>query len=333
MESLATTIRFVTLNCRTLSSEHKQATLGRLLQYFCVPFAALQETRIRDRPVVSIENYTIYCGDADENKRTSDNGDRLVDLCEQTGFIIASASFHVYEESSTPSAHVAETRKKLCEKQIQDAAKKTHPVIEPKKKLAFASAKTKSTCNSVYVARSTGDFNQEKRLRRKLHRQLQEDHDKDGKMRRCSPVLNAANGVAIGEATLPIWREHFKTLLSRQAPSAPELEYVHRPKYVVNEEPPIESKVLVAHSAFLDRLIKHREETTRDEQAGFRPGRSTIDQVFIVRRNLAAVFKANAVVIGVRQGAMAGPFLFTFATDDIMRRTVDQCPADIVLAP
>ncbi|KAK6757199.1 hypothetical protein RB195_015180 [Necator americanus] len=34
----------------------------------------------------------------------------------------------------------------------------------------------------------------------------------------------------------------------------------------------------------LDRLIKHREETTRDEQAGFRPGRPTIDQVFIVRR-------------------------------------------------
>ncbi|KAK6740909.1 hypothetical protein RB195_009016 [Necator americanus] len=64
---------------------------------------------MRDRPVVSIENYTIYCGDADENKmvivgidanakmgleqqsdvlgiwyyaaeRTSDNGDRVVDL-------------------------------------------------------------------------------------------------------------------------------------------------------------------------------------------------------------------------------------------------------------
>ncbi|KAK6729736.1 hypothetical protein RB195_006657 [Necator americanus] len=35
----------------------------------------------------------------------------------------------------------------------------------------------------------------------------------------------------------------------------------------------------------------------------------------------------------VRQGAVAGPFLFNFAIDDIMRRTVDQCPADIVLAP
>ncbi|KAK6749092.1 hypothetical protein RB195_001599 [Necator americanus] len=38
------------------------------------------------------------------------------------------------------------------------------------------------------------------------------------------------------------------------------------------------------------------------------------------------------VVTGVRQGAVAGPFLFNF-NDDIMRRTVDQCPADIVLAP
>ncbi|KAK6757363.1 hypothetical protein RB195_015281 [Necator americanus] len=68
LESLATTIRFVTLNCRTLSSEVQQAALSRLLRYLCVAFAALQETRMRDRPVISIENYTIYCGDADENK-------------------------------------------------------------------------------------------------------------------------------------------------------------------------------------------------------------------------------------------------------------------------
>ncbi|KAK6735975.1 hypothetical protein RB195_018939 [Necator americanus] len=40
----------------------------------------------------------------------------------------------------------------------------------------------------------------------------------------------------------------------------------------------------VLERIILDRLIKHCEETTRDEQAGFRPGRSTIDQVFIVRR-------------------------------------------------
>ncbi|KAK6742682.1 hypothetical protein RB195_010127 [Necator americanus] len=40
----------------------------------------------------------------------------------------------------------------------------------------------------------------------------------------------------------------------------------------------------VLERIILSRLIKHLEETTRDEQAGFRPGRSTIDQVFIVRR-------------------------------------------------
>ncbi|KAK6757532.1 hypothetical protein RB195_015382 [Necator americanus] len=68
MESLTTTIRFVTLNCRTLSSELQQAALSRLLRHLCVPFAALQETRMRDRSVISIENYTIYCGDADENR-------------------------------------------------------------------------------------------------------------------------------------------------------------------------------------------------------------------------------------------------------------------------
>ncbi|KAK6745273.1 hypothetical protein RB195_011786 [Necator americanus] len=334
MESLAATIRFVTLNCRPLSSELQQAALSRLLRYLCVPFAALQETRMRDRPVISIENYTIYCGDADE---------------------------------------------------IKDAARETLPVLLPRKKFAFASAKTKSTYNSVCVARSAGDFNQEKRLRRKLRRQLQQDRDTEwtsramefektwedrnsrkayavlkqysGKMKRCFPVLNTANGVAVGEATLPIWKEHFKTLLNRLAPSASELKHVHRPTYAVNEGPPTESEVLVCiqkmknrksggddrisaemlkyfppseiremtkiirsiwideripdswrHAIIiplhkklsvtdprnyrgisllrvmykvldriiLDRFIKHREETTGDEQAGFHPGRSTM---------------------------------------------------------
>ncbi|KAK6726307.1 hypothetical protein RB195_004553 [Necator americanus] len=274
-----------------------------------------------------------------------------------------------------------------------DAARETLPVLLPRKKFAFASAETKSTYNSVCVTRSAGDFNQEKRLRRNLRRQLQQDRDNEwtsramesekawedrnprkayallkqysGKMKRCSPVLNTANGVAVGEATLPIWKEHFKTLLNRLAPSAPELEHVHRSTYAVNEGPPTESEVLVCiqkmkngksggddgisaemlkylppsgihemtkiirsiwvderipdswrhaiiiplhkklsvtdprnyrrisllrvmykvlERIILDRLIKHREETTRDEQAGFRPGRSTIDQVFIARR-------------------------------------------------
>ncbi|KAK6743212.1 hypothetical protein RB195_010461 [Necator americanus] len=152
--------------------------------------------------------------------------------------------------------------------------------------------------------------------------------------------------------------------------------------------------VLLAQERIItDRLIKHREETTRDEQAGLRPGPSTIDHVFIVRRvieiwqryskpmqlaflDFEAAFDSphrgrilNAlradgvpgkfvhllddmnqrttaavrtpvgcttpfeVVTGVRQGAVAGPFLFNFAIDYIMRRTVDQFPADIVLAP
>ncbi|KAK6730301.1 hypothetical protein RB195_007019 [Necator americanus] len=60
---------------------------------------------------------------------------------------------------------------------IQDAAKETFLVPLPRKKFAFTSAETNSTYNSVCVARSSGDFNQEKRLRRKLRRQLQQDHD------------------------------------------------------------------------------------------------------------------------------------------------------------
>ncbi|KAK6734650.1 hypothetical protein RB195_018065 [Necator americanus] len=284
-------------------------------------------------------------------------------------------------------------------------------------------------------------------------------------MKSCSPVLNTANGVAVGEATLPIWREHLKSLLNRLAPSALELEHVHRPAYAANEEPPTESEVLVciqkmkngksggddgisaemlkylppsgiremtkiicsiwideriadswrhviiplhkklsvtdprnyrrilllrvmykvSERIILDRLIKHREETTRDEQAGFRPGRSTIDQMLIVRRvieiwrryskpmqlaflDFEAAFDSphrsrllNAlradgvpgkfvrllddmnqrtiaavrtpagcttpfeVVTGVRQVAVAEPFLFNFAIDEIMRTVDSTC--------
>ncbi|KAK6752199.1 hypothetical protein RB195_003552 [Necator americanus] len=83
------------------------------------------------------------------------------------------------------SIHVGvRTRKKLSDadsftKCIQDAAGEKLPVLLPRKKFAFASAETKSTYNSVCVARSVGDFNQEKRLRRKLRRQLQQDRDNE----------------------------------------------------------------------------------------------------------------------------------------------------------
>ncbi|KAK6765297.1 hypothetical protein RB195_025287 [Necator americanus] len=41
-------------------------------------------------------------------------------------------------------------------------------------------------------------------------------------------------------------------------------------------------------------------------------------------RTPAGYSTAFEVITGVRQGAVAGPFLFNFAIDDIMRRTVDQ---------
>ncbi|KAK6762450.1 hypothetical protein RB195_023246 [Necator americanus] len=64
-------------------------------------------------------------------------------------------------------------------------------------------------------------------------------------MKRCSPVLNTASGVAVGEATLPNWRKHFKTLVNRQVLLAPELEHVHRPTYAVNEKALSESEILL----------------------------------------------------------------------------------------
>ncbi|KAK6760404.1 hypothetical protein RB195_021754 [Necator americanus] len=141
-----------------------------------------------------------------------------------------------------------------------DAAKETLLIQMPQKKFAIASAETKSTYNLVCVARNTGDLNQEKRLRRKLCRQLQQDRDNEwtsrankfekvwedknprkayvplkqysGKMKRCSPVLSITSGVAVGEAILPIRWNHFKTLLNRKTPSALGLG----PICAVNEE-------------------------------------------------------------------------------------------------
>ncbi|KAK6761000.1 hypothetical protein RB195_022175 [Necator americanus] len=51
---------------------------------------------------------------------------------------------------------------------IKDASKKTSLVSAPMKKFTFAFAETIPTYNSVFVARTTGDFRKGKRLGRML---------------------------------------------------------------------------------------------------------------------------------------------------------------------
>ncbi|KAK6736461.1 hypothetical protein RB195_019257 [Necator americanus] len=112
----------------------------------------------------------------------------------------------------------------------------------------------------------------------------------------------------------------------------------------------------VLERIILDRLTRHREETKRYKQAGFpgfdSPHRGRLLNAFradgvpgklvrllddMIQRTTAVRTPAGCttpfeVVTGVRQGAVAGPFLFNFPIDDIMRGTVDQCHADIILA-
>ncbi|KAK6764282.1 hypothetical protein RB195_024557 [Necator americanus] len=358
---------FVTLNCRTLSSELQQAALSRLLRYFCVPFAALQEKRMRDRPVIGIENYTIYCGDADENKvggcaiavrndyknvveefrstssrcaflrlrdrkgrklwivsahaptetaadnskdafydelsalmskipsqqvvivgleqqsdvlgkwyypekRTSDNGDRLVNLCEQTGLMASTFERNHRRHQLTCSttfwrgtflSQISEilelfgtSRSTLTTSQFLLSFKirfhKRNRGVPLQPKIDMAGLKDdclhekklrrqlQQDCDNEWTSRAM-EFEKSWEYRNPRKAYAQPKHY-SGKMKRCSPVFNTANGVVVGEATLPICRE---TLLNRLAPSAPELEHVHRSTYAVNEEPPTESEVLV----------------------------------------------------------------------------------------
>ncbi|KAK6735356.1 hypothetical protein RB195_018516 [Necator americanus] len=56
-------------------------------------------------------------------------------------------------------------------------------------------------------------------------------------------------------------------------------------------------------------------------------------QITAAVRTAAGYTTPFKVVTEVRQGVVAGPFLFPSPVDDIMRRTVDRCPADIIVAP
>ena len=60
---------------------------------------------------------------------------------------------------------------------------------------------------------------------------------------------------------------------------------------------PVVSKLLA--SVILRRLIKRREEQTREEQAGFRPGRGCIDQIFTLRQLLEQrhIYRRPTVVV------------------------------------
>ncbi|KAK6746464.1 hypothetical protein RB195_012515 [Necator americanus] len=58
-----------------------------------------------------------------------------------------------------------------------------------------------------------------------------------------------------------------------------------------------------------------------------------INELMLQFEHQLGIQHRSRTVTGVRQRAVAGPFLFNFVIDYIMRRTVDQSPVDIVLAP
>ncbi|KAK6757446.1 hypothetical protein RB195_015332 [Necator americanus] len=305
MESLATNIYLLTLNCRSLSSELHIAL------YIDCDFCMHRLLHCRKHAsgialLISIDNYVIFCGDADEGK---------VGGCA----IVVRSDYR---------------RRKLRRQLQQDGDNEW-------------------TSSAKEFEKAWEDKNP-----REAYALLKQY---SGKMKRCSPVPNITNGVAVDEAALPIWRDHCKTLLNRQTPSASELEHVHRPTYAVNEEPPTESEVLVCIQKMKDRKSGGDDGISAEmlkylPPSGIREG----------DRNLAAVFQANAisfldfeaafdsphrglllnalladgvpgkfvrllddknqgttaavrtaecampfeVVTGVRQGAVAGPFLF-----------------------
>ncbi|KAK6748174.1 hypothetical protein RB195_001040 [Necator americanus] len=416
MESLATTIRFVTLNCRTLSSELQQAALSKLLRYLCVPFVALQETRMRDHPssaskitparapietaednskdafydeldalMSKIPSQQVVIVGIDANakmgleqqsdvlgkwyyaaERTSDNGDRLVDLCEQTGLIIASTFKRNHRrhqltwQGSTLLTPEEQRKRKMRTLKLQldyvlarsipqsDIRKSRavwdvafdsdhRPVLlsfkirfhkrnrgvplQPKIHMAglkddecrrkfrqrvsiHVGVRTRKKLSDADSFTNAGDFNQEKRLRRKLRRQLQQDRDNEWTLR------------------------------------AMEFEKAWE------DRNPRKAYALLKHGiqlAFLDFEAAfdspHRGRLLNALRADGVPGKFVRLLDDMNQRTTAAVRTPAGcttpfeVVTGVRQRAVAGPFLFNLAIDDIMRRTVDQCPADIVLAP
>ncbi|KAK6755602.1 hypothetical protein RB195_014149 [Necator americanus] len=135
------------------------------------------------------------------------------------------------------------------------------------------------------------------------------------KMKRRSPILKTANGVGVGEAILPISKDHFSTLLNLQALSTLELEHVQRP----TSTSPHRGRLPNAHGA--------------DGVPGkfVRPFDDMHQRASAAVRIPAGCTTSFEMVTGVRQGTVGGPSLFNFAIDNVMERTVDQCTADVIL--
>ncbi|KAK6763498.1 hypothetical protein RB195_023993 [Necator americanus] len=166
-------------------------------------------TFIKDRPLVIIDNCTIYCSDANERKvggpaiAVGNYYNNLVEgfgstsrcafvrLRDRRGLKLWIVSAHTstetaedhkkdafYDElsiliSKIPSQQAVTVEIAMNEMQRWDL--NNNPMClenAPRKKFAFASAETKSTYSSVCVARASGDFSQEKRLKRRKRRQL-----------------------------------------------------------------------------------------------------------------------------------------------------------------
>ncbi|KAK6739957.1 hypothetical protein RB195_008437 [Necator americanus] len=250
-------------------------------------------------PVISIRDYTICCGNADErnvggsgiavkndyNNMVEEFGSTslrcfFVRMLYCRGHNLWMVSAYAPTETVVLSS-LTENRHPTSERRrIENKIPPTEDTVQMRRKMfAFQWEKTRFTYNSAFFAPITYDFDHETRLKMKFRRLVQEDRDNKWTSRakwtkRCSTFLSTANGVAVVEATLPIQGHHFSTLLDRQTPSALELEHVHRQIYAVDEEPPTQSEVLVC----IQKTKLGKSETPRYEKAGFRRDRSTIDK-------------------------------------------------------
>ncbi|KAK6765065.1 hypothetical protein RB195_025120 [Necator americanus] len=124
---------------------------------------------MRDRPVISIENYTINCGDADESKLGG------------CAIAVRNDYKNLVEEFGSTSSRCAFLR-------LRDRGGRELWIVS-------ARASTETYVKSGGFEKAWEDKNP-----RKAYFLLKQY---SCKMKGCSPVLNTANEVAVGEATIP----------------------------------------------------------------------------------------------------------------------------------